>query len=221
MNERGRGFCLLIRGPASSIFDLDCPMGALRKEHEDAWHAGLSGGCKGFTMVSALAALLIAASQATPAAVQTEQDARASADWSPTTIERMLIRAQVEALAIEYYYRVDHGNSEGVVELFTPDGFLQIADLPPVAGRDALREYYAARSKTRVTRHLTTNIRLAYIDADHVEMVRDITYFHGEGMDLPPANPSITTYYESVVRGEDGQWRFAERVAKPRFSEQP
>ena len=38
-----------------------------------------------------------------------------------------LIRAQIEALNIEFWYRVDHQNGEGVAELFCEDGVYSIA----------------------------------------------------------------------------------------------
>lgn len=147
-----------------------------------------------------------------------------SADWWPGTAERIAIRTQIEALAVEYYYRIDHGDAEGAAELFTPDGRFQPGGSKPLVGRDAIRAYYAARSRTWVTRHITTNLRLTYVDADHVEAVRVFTHYLGDSADGPgpyPASPSVGEYHESLVRGADGQWRYARRVASAVFSRRP
>ena len=145
-----------------------------------------------------------------------------ASDWWPATPDQLATRAQIEALSNEYYYRLDHGEAEGVVELFTPDGVLQMGDEAPVVGREALKAYYAARPKTRITRHVSTNLRLTYIDADHVEAVRDLTYYHAEttqGSGPYSAVPAVVEYRESVVRGSDGRWRYASRKVDPVFSE--
>ncbi len=38
------------------------------------------------------------------------------------------IRAEIEALCVEFWYRVDHQNGEGVADLFTEDGVYSVAD---------------------------------------------------------------------------------------------
>ena len=145
-----------------------------------------------------------------------------SPDWWPATPEQLATRAQIDALSTEYYYRLDHGEGEGVVELFTPDGVLQMGDEAPVVGHEALMAYYAARPKTRIPRHVSTNLRLTYVDADHVEAVRDLTYYHADTADGPGpyfAIPAVVEYRESVVRGSDGRWRYASRKVTPLFTE--
>lgn len=142
-------------------------------------------------------------------------------DWWPGTPERVAIRAQIEALSTEYYYRIDHGDAESVAELFTPDGVFQPGGSPPLVGREAVRAYYARRSKTFITRHVSTNLRLTYVDARHVEAVRVFTHYLGdsaEGAGPYPAIPSVAEYRETLVRGDDGQWRYASRVAMAIFS---
>lgn len=144
----------------------------------------------------------------------------AAPGWRPDTPDRVAIRAQIEALSTEYYYRVDHDDAEGVVELFTPDAVMEIAG-QRLVGRDAIRDYYAKRSKSWVTRHITTNLRITYVDADHVEVVRTFTHYQGDRADGPgpyPANPSVAEYRERVERGTDGVWRYAHRASTALFS---
>lgn len=156
-----------------------------------------------------------------PATTQAQTSTAALSSWSPDTPERLAIRAEIEALGTEYYYRIDHGDAPRAAELFTKDGILHIG-ADRIVGRDAVHAYYIARSKTRITRHVSTNLRLTYIDANHVEAVRDITYYHGDPAASPgpyPANPSVTEYRESLVRGDDHVWRYAARVASLIFPE--
>ena len=154
-------------------------------------------------------------------AAQARQDASAMPGWWPGTPEQIAARAQIEALGAEYYYRIDHGEAESAADLFIPDGVFHPGGSPPLAGREAIRAYYAARSRTIVTRHVSTNLRLTYLDADHAEAVRVITHYLREGVDgsaASSANPSVMEYRESLVRGEDGLWRYASRVATALFS---
>ena len=150
--------------------------------------------------------------------------ATAQTDWRPDTATKAAIRAEIEALSIEYYYRIDHGEAESVVDLFTEDGLFHPGGSKPIVGRPAIRAYYAARSKSWVTRHVTTNLRLTYIDADHVEAVRLFTHYMGDRADGAgpyPAIPSVGEYQESIVRGADGRWRYASRVASALFARRP
>jgi len=171
----------------------------------------------------AIVAILLAF-QAAPILPARAQADPAIPDWWPGTAERMAIRSQIEALTTEYYYRVDHGESERVAELFTPDCVFQPGGTERMIGREAVRAYYANRPKTWVTRHVSTNLRLRYVNPDRVEIIRLFTHYLGDTRDGPgpyPAVPSVAEYREVAVRGDDGQWRFESRVAIPLFARKP
>lgn len=166
-------------------------------------------------------ALLVVATPAaaTAAIAQSDRETR----WQPDTPEKVAIRAEIEALSIEYYYRIDHGEAERAADLFTDGGIFQPGGSKPIVGRGAIRAYYAQRPKTWVTRHVTTNLRLTYIDADHVEVVRVFTHYIGDSAQGPPpypAMPSVGEYKELLVRGTDRRWRYASRIASAVFSRQ-
>ena len=55
------------------------------------------------------------------------------------------IRAEIEALCVEFWYRVDHQNGEGVADLFTEDGVYSVATGRNV-GRAAIAESYVKRA---------------------------------------------------------------------------
>ena len=61
------------------------------------------------------------------------------------TDEVALIRAHIEALNVEFWYRVDHQNGEGVAELFCADGVYSVPG-GRNAGRAAIAESYVKRA---------------------------------------------------------------------------
>ena len=56
--------------------------------------------------------------------------------------------ADIEALSIEFWYRVDHQNGVGVADLFTEDGVYSVAN-GQSAGRAAIAESYVQRAAAR------------------------------------------------------------------------
>lgn len=129
------------------------------------------------------------------------------------TNDQLLTRVAIEALCVEYFYLLDHGRAVELADLFTENGVQDFGGERRLVGRDPIREYYAERSKTRITRHITTNLRLVYESADRVRGLRAFTHYAGEASEgeLPPAIPSVAEYEEVFERGSDGIWRFAYR----------
>lgn len=130
-------------------------------------------------------------------------------------------RVAIEALGIEYFYLLDHGQAEKLADLFTEDGVQDQSDGKPKVGRQAIRDYYAARSKTQITRHVSTNLRLVFTARDRVEGTRTFTRYAGEGPATPPAVPTVAEYQEVYVRGSDHRWRFALRKVTSLFGAAP
>lgn len=138
---------------------------------------------------------------------------------APLPAEMLLSQIAIERLIAEYTYLLDHGATERLHEFFTEDGTLEVGSSGCIMGRDAIRAFYAKRSTTRTTRHLSSNLRLTFIDADHARGVRGLTYYAAEG---PPPHPAsapfgMSDYEEVFVRGADGAWRFAARKPTPIF----
>ena len=143
---------------------------------------------------------------------------QSASDNMQLTDRQLLDRIAIEALATEYYYLLDHGQAEKLADLFTEDGVQYFAfSNQKLAGKAEIHKYYQARSKTRITRHVSTNLRLVFESDDRVSGIRTISYYAGEGEDIPVAIPSIAEYEEVFVRGDDGQLRFALRKVKGVF----
>ena len=130
-------------------------------------------------------------------------------------------RVALESLLATYLYNLDHGHTEELAALFTDDGVLDVGGGPYV-GREAIATYYAARSTTRRTRHVSTNFFLVFDDADHAHATHTLTYYMGEGPGPHPATPNgVADYQEQFAKGTDGIWRFAYRKPTPVFGAGP
>lgn len=143
-----------------------------------------------------------------------------AAHAKPTSAEaRLFNRIAIEDLIATYLFRLDHGQAVLLAELFTEDGVLDVGALGPQKGREAIRAYYAKRSTTRTTRHVSTNLYIVFDDANHAHAVHTLTYYAAEGVPpLPAMAPAgVADYAETLVKGADGQWRFQHRKPTPIF----
>lgn len=141
---------------------------------------------------------------------------------SPGTVRReeaALIRSEIEALIAEFAYRIDHGMSETVADLFTPDGWYGRPDGAKSVGRAAIRAAYAERAGRgeRTARHIFTNLRLTIDSAEAAHGTTILLLFAGDGPPLLPARPMLVQDYNDEYRLEDGQWRFAARATHRLF----
>lgn len=145
--------------------------------------------------------------------------AAASASPAAYSDRQLLDRVAIDALGVELFYRLDHGLAETLPDLFTTDGTQDSgAGEPPLRGREAMGAFYQKRSKTNVTRHVITNLRVTFEGRDRARVFRTVTLYSG----APPApllaQPSVGEYEEVVVRGKDGRWLFESRKLTRMFS---
>lgn len=121
-------------------------------------------------------------------------------------------RAAIDALGIEFFYRLDHGLAETLPELFMPEGTQDSgAGAPPLQGREAIRDSYKKRSKTNVTRHVVTNLHITFEGPDRARVVRTLTFYSGSPPGPLVAQPSVGDCEEVLVRGKDGRWLYESR----------
>ncbi len=71
-------------------------------------------------------------------------------------------RQEIEALNVEFWYRVDHQNGEGVAELFCEDGVYSVAGGPQrrARGHRRSRTWPGGAWPSSVSRHVHSNLRL-------------------------------------------------------------
>jgi ketosteroid isomerase-like protein len=135
-------------------------------------------------------------------------------------LEQALIRFEIDALNAEFAYLIDHGRSDEVADLFTPDGSYGRATGERSKGRAAIRQAYAARSGRgiRTARHLFTNLRLVYEGPTRATGTVLLTLFAEDGPPPHPAEPNLVSEYEDIYeRGEDGAWRYVSRTVTTLF----
>lgn len=135
-------------------------------------------------------------------------------------LEKALIRTEIEALNVEFAYRIDHDLSEQVAELFTEEGSYGRATGERSQGRAALRAVYAARAGRgqRTARHLFTNLRLNYESATRMTGTVMLVLFAEDGPPPHPAEPNLVSEYEDIYElGADDVWRFAARTVTSLF----
>ena len=128
--------------------------------------------------------------------------------------DRLNVRAELEALNVELWYRVDHQGGEGVAELFTEDGIYSVPGGRNV-GRAAIAESYLRRAARgpRLSRHVHSNLRVTIESADRARGVSVLTLWARDG-EAPMAlvlPVSVSDVVDDYVRGEDGTWRIAHR----------
>jgi hypothetical protein len=125
-----------------------------------------------------------------------------------------LIRAQIAALNVEFWYRVDHQNGDGVADLFTEDGVYSIAG-GRNAGRAAIAASYVARAARgpRVSRHVHSNLRLTVESPSRARAVSILTLWARDGeaplaLTLPV---SVSDVHDAYIKGDDDVWRIEHR----------
>lgn len=129
---------------------------------------------------------------------------------------RRAIEYECERLSIAYARHLDFKEYDRFIELFAPDGILNITGRP-VVGHAMLAKSMAARSESLRSRHVLTNIYTRVMDEDHAEGLSYLTLYRHEGAGPPDEGPreisgpsSIGHYADRFVRTDKG-WRFASR----------
>lgn len=138
--------------------------------------------------------------------------ARPAGALSPA--RQAVIRAEIEQLNNEYIYDLDHERNDKLADLFVEMGVMENTQTGMrLVGREAIRDYYAKRSRTRATRHVVTNLYFSDIGADHAHAIRYLTYFAAEGAPpLPAVAPTVAEFDDLYRRGADGRWRYEHRM---------
>lgn len=136
-----------------------------------------------------------------------------------TPVEQAVARAGIEALIAEFAWRVDHGESGRVAELFMADGWYGRDTGERSAGRAEIARAYADRTGRgeRTARHIFTNLRLTFVSADEATGECILLLFAADGRPPLPAEPMLVQDYLDRYRRIDGRWLFASRETRRIF----
>ncbi|MDQ0784654.1 nuclear transport factor 2 family protein [Streptomyces sp. B3I8] len=124
--------------------------------------------------------------------------------------------ADCERIIVDFIHRLDLGDPSSVAELFTPDGVWHwpFGDRH-IEGREALRAYFASRSKDRLSRRLMANILVTVESEATARAVSYLTAYRVDGYsgwnDRAQA-PANVGHYEDIFRKIDGAWFLASRT---------
>ena len=131
------------------------------------------------------------------------------------TPEQTIIETQIlYGRLVDYWYRVDHHGGVGVSDMYMPDGVFR-GSLKPLVGRAAIQQFYDWRLERgpRTARHVVTNFRAEFQDADHATSMCIMLLYAADGEPvLPSAAPIlISDMIDAWVRDADGTWLVADR----------
>ncbi len=129
------------------------------------------------------------------------------------------VRLDLEALCLEYLYRVDHEHFDQVPELFTSDGTFE-TPWSKMEGERELVEGWKARGERKIkVRHFLGNVRLSMSEADRAQGCIGFTLYQHDEMDGGTPEPKLVAEHLDVYeRGPDQRWRFKSRRVVPVFA---
>jgi len=120
-------------------------------------------------------------------------------------------REQIRETIAAYAHRVDGGRLDDLVELFAPEGVLEVEGEPPHRGRDAIRAFVAGTGRDLVAgtgapriRHHVSNV---VIELHEPDRARARCYF------LAVTDGGVDHWgrYRDELRRDGEAWRFVHR----------
>lgn len=134
--------------------------------------------------------------------------------------KRSHIAQACERLLLQLAHLTDHGPHDAIAELFTDDGEFD-RDGTVVRGRQALRDMYAKRPASLMTRHMVSNVMVTVLSEDEVSCQAYATVYRFRSQDgtkpVPPVvcegPESVAEYHDRLVRAADG-WKIQQRVLR-------
>jgi ketosteroid isomerase-like protein len=110
-----------------------------------------------------------------------------------------------------YGHSIDYGDEDTWVNCFTEDGTWGAADREPIRGQSALRAFFPTHTHAPELyhKHLLIEPRIV-VDGDRARCESYWTLLVADG-DLPVL-AGFGRYRDRLARGDDGTWRFEERI---------
>lgn len=135
-------------------------------------------------------------------------------------LQRLLIEDACRQLVLRAAAAADAHDADGLALLFAPDGVLQRPGGEPLNGREAIRAAYAARPRSRITRHLVTNTRVSVESAARARAHSLVLLWSGSTDDAdgpqgrPARGPALVGEFDDTLVLHEGAWCFEYRVAR-------
>jgi predicted TIM-barrel fold metal-dependent hydrolase/ketosteroid isomerase-like protein len=139
-----------------------------------------------------------------------------------SSIAALLDRVAIENQLVTYLYRLDHGITDQLAEFFASDGVMDVENTGLLKGHAAIADFYAKRSKTRVTRHVMTNLHVQFLGEGQAKTVHSVSYYSSDNPSTTQAiAQGVAEFTNYMVRGDDGKWLITYRKASPVFGWRP
>jgi ketosteroid isomerase-like protein len=134
--------------------------------------------------------------------------------------DRRAIEADCAKLALTSFRLNDSQDYDALAALFTEDAvFIRPTDPTPVTGRDAIASGFKTRPKTRVTRHVCTNLVIDAADADRAHGLLYATLYTADAanaakLGLKTDGKVLIGEFEDDYRRTAEGWRIARRLGR-------
>ena len=139
---------------------------------------------------------------------------------APRTCASADEKPHLEALLVEFAYRLDVHEGRGVAELFCPDGSYTV-DGGTVHGRDEIRAGYDRRRSrgARSARHLVSNVRVTMLSRDRAQIDSCLVLYAADGEPVHASgSPLVVGDFCDVATREPGaSWLFESRELRTVF----
>jgi hypothetical protein len=136
--------------------------------------------------------------------------------------DKLMIRQEIEALTIEFWYQVDLHFGRTAHEFFVRDGTFRVADRV-YNGAEEIRQFYKWRETRgiRTARHIISNLRVTVESETRASAISFMTLHVADGPPVLPAKApvQVADISDVLVRESDGQWRYVSRSLDPIFNE--
>jgi hypothetical protein len=131
------------------------------------------------------------------------------------------IERTCERLVIDAVHFTDRQDYASFAALFTAEGTLTRPGGQPLVGREAIQRSYEARPRTRITRHLCTNIRVTVDSPERAHGTTYVLLFTGNSEDPAPnhfgrpadARQLVGEFEDEFERTAQG-WKIRARQAR-------
>jgi 4-hydroxy-2-oxoheptanedioate aldolase len=141
----------------------------------------------------------------------------AQREFAPDLIR---LRAELEALLVEFSHRLDIGCGATVDELFAEDG-AYVLDGEELRGRERIRSGYARRAARgpRTARHLVSNVRVDPSDSEHARVSSVWVLYAADGEPVLASQVPLVVadIADQCVRSLDGEWLIQRRDLRTLF----
>jgi uncharacterized protein (TIGR02246 family) len=125
-----------------------------------------------------------------------------------TTIDASVAAAVQTAIAA-YAQALDAGRTDDIADLYTPDGVAEIVGMAKFEGREAIRQGFAGFTPQQPQLHLIANTVVTSATEDEATATSNLAFFaRGDA----GWTVQMVGHYDDVLRRQDGEWRFRQRV---------